>query len=59
MEEKNNNWGGKRPFAGRKPLPKNLKRLPKVFYLNEEENKIVKEFVKCLKERKKQEEKQN
>lgn len=49
--------GGKREGAGRKRLPIYLKRLPKVFYLNVEEFKKVKEFVKCLKERK-QEEKQ-
>lgn len=42
--------GGKRMGAGRKPLPKHLKRLPKTFFLNESECKKVKEFIKLLKE---------
>lgn len=44
--------------VGRPKIAKELKRVQRKFYLNENEFKIVKEFVKCLKERK-QEEKQN
>ena len=47
----------KRP-VGRPKIAKELKRVQRKFYLNENEFKVVKEFVRCLKERK-QEEKQN
>lgn len=41
--------GGFRPNAGRKPLPKEIKRLPRKFYLNESEYLKVREFVTCIK----------
>lgn len=45
----------KRP-VGRPRIARELKRLPRKFYLNEYEFQKVKEIVKCLKERKEQEE---
>ena len=41
--------GGKRIGAGRKPLPKHLKKIQRNFYLNAEQYKIVKAFVEKLK----------
>ncbi len=43
--------GGPRLNAGRKKLPPELRGKTRRFYLNEEQYEKVKEFVRCLKEK--------
>ena len=43
--------GGYRRNAGRKKLPPELRGKTRRFYLNEEQNEKVKEFIRCIKEK--------
>ena len=47
------NWGGKRPGSGRKPMPENLKKKPICYKLSIEEKIAVDAMLKILRSEKK------